>query len=64
MQLPVHVQHGPGGVKVFCPDLPGCSATAPTVEEALARLRRRIHDTFARSAGRAPAGTRVITIEV
>jgi predicted RNase H-like HicB family nuclease len=66
MRLPVHIQHSaaPRGVRVFCPDLPGCSATAPTVEEALERLVRRIDEYFAASRRHAPAGTRVVTIEV
>jgi predicted RNase H-like HicB family nuclease len=66
MHLPVHVhQSDPRGpVKVFCPDLPGCSAAAPSVEVALELLRRRVRAYFAASTRRVPAGTRIVTIEV
>jgi predicted RNase H-like HicB family nuclease len=66
MRVPVHVQQreSQGSVQVFCPDLPGCSAAAPTMEEALELLRRRIGEYFTASTRRAPAGTRIVTIEV
>jgi predicted RNase H-like HicB family nuclease len=66
MQVPVHIRSSEarGTVQVFCPDLPGCSASAPTVEEALELLRTRVREYFTISTRRAPAGTRVITIEV
>jgi predicted RNase H-like HicB family nuclease len=66
MQLPVHIKQSEarGSVQVFCPDLPGCSASAPTVDDALELLRRRVREFFAASARRAPAGTRIVTIEV
>ena len=65
MQLPVHIQKGVSGtVKAFCPDLPGCSASAATVEDALDLLRRRVRECFSASARRAPKGTRIITLEV
>ena len=66
MRLPVHIRSSEarGTVQVFCPDLPGCSASAPTVEEALELLRTRLQEYFAGSTRRAPAGTRIITIEV
>lgn len=66
MKLPVHIRHDEarGTVQVFCPDLPGCSASASNVDAALALLRRRIDEYFAASARRAPAGTRIVTLEV
>ncbi|MBI2932652.1 MAG: hypothetical protein HYY16_13470 [Planctomycetes bacterium] len=44
MKLAIHVRSGgPGGhVQAYCPDFPGCSASAPTEEEAIGLLRRRI----------------------
>jgi predicted RNase H-like HicB family nuclease len=65
MKLAVHIReasHGP--VQVYCPDLPGCSASGPTAQVALELLRRRIDAYFADAARRTPPGTRVITIEV
>ncbi len=66
MKLPIHVRHDDarGTVQAFCPDLPGCSATGPDMDAALALLRRRIEAYFAPSARRAPAGTHIVTIEV
>lgn len=65
MQLPVHIKHSEfGTVQAFCPDLPGCSASAATVEDALEMVRRRVGDYFAASTRRAPAGTRIVTLEV
>lgn len=46
-------------VRVYCPDLPGCSATATTLEAALERLRQRVTFHFARDTERPlPPGTR------
>jgi predicted RNase H-like HicB family nuclease len=66
MKLPVHIRQSSthGAVQAFCPDLPGCSASAPSVEQALELLKRRVDDYFAASARRAPAGTRIVTLEV
>jgi hypothetical protein len=66
MQLPVHVKHSEprGTVQAFCPDLPGCSASATTLDDALELLRRRVREYFASSTRRAPVGTRIVTIEV
>jgi hypothetical protein len=66
MQLTVHVKqpHPQGPVQVFCPDVPGCSAAAASLDDALELLRRRVRDVFAASARRAPAGARVLSIEV
>lgn len=64
MKIPVHVRDDSrGSVQVFCPDLPGCSATGTDVDSALAILRSRIEAYFAPSR-RAPSGTRVVTLEV
>jgi predicted RNase H-like HicB family nuclease len=56
MHIPVHIQSSkPGhGVRVFCPDIPGCSATGASVDQALSVLRRRIDAHFARSASEVP----------
>ncbi len=66
MKLPVHVRHDEarGTFQAFCPDLPGCSAAGPDLEAALALLRRRVEGYFEGSARRAPAGTRIVTLEV
>jgi predicted RNase H-like HicB family nuclease len=66
MKLPVHVRHDParGVVQAICPDLPGCSASAPSLDEALAILRARVDTYFGASLRRAPAGTRIVTLEV
>ncbi|MCA9592267.1 MAG: type II toxin-antitoxin system HicB family antitoxin [Myxococcales bacterium] len=61
MEFPVLIQPSPAGdsVQAFCPDLPGCSATATSVDEALEVLGRRINDYFARDAEEAlPPGMR------
>ena len=66
MKLPVHIRPSDSGhsVQAYCPDLPGCAAAAPTVDEALALLRTRVDAYFAESARRAPRGTRIVTLEV
>lgn len=51
-------------VQAFCPDLPGCSAAAATVDGALDLLRRRVREYFSASARRVPKGTRIVTLEV
>ena len=52
------------GVQAWCPDLPGCAAAAPTEDEALRLLRRRIDAHFTASTRRAPPGTRVLVVDV
>ncbi|MGH7285139.1 MAG: type II toxin-antitoxin system HicB family antitoxin [Polyangiaceae bacterium] len=65
MKLPVHVQTRQDGVRAFCPDLPGCSASARTEQEALRRLKTRIEECFTTSAQvTAAPGTRIVQIEV
>lgn len=65
MKLPVHVQTREDGVRAYCPDLPGCSASARTEQEALLRLKSRIAECFTASTlVSAAPGTRVIHIEV
>ena len=67
MKFPVHIQKSRGGdaVVAFCPDLPGCSATAASADAALDVLKQRIVDYFARDAAR-PAfpGTRRTAIDL
>ena len=64
MKLNVHVRRQSGSVQAFCPDLPGCSATAPTEAEALKLLRARVDEYFAARVRAPPPGTRVIELEV
>ena len=63
MKLSVHVRSQFGTVQAFCPDLPGCSATASTESEALTLLRGRVSDYFAAAPAKVP-GTRIIKLEV
>jgi predicted RNase H-like HicB family nuclease len=61
MEIPVLIQKSRGGdtVRAYCPDLPGCSATAATEGEALLRLRHRVADYFTPDAAESlPPGTR------
>lgn len=61
MEIPVHIQESRGGkaFRAFCPDLPGCSATASSPDAALEVLRRRVIEHFTRDAARpAPPRTR------
>jgi predicted RNase H-like HicB family nuclease len=65
MQVPVHIERSASGrnVRVSCPDIPGCSATGRSVDEALTELRRRIGTHFAESAAEpAPPGVHQIVI--
>ncbi len=66
MKVPVVLEPSvrTGRVRAYCPDLPGCSAVAGSEPDALALLRRRIEDYFARSPLRAAPGTRTTTVEV
>jgi predicted RNase H-like HicB family nuclease len=66
MKLPVHVRfdEARGVAQAYCPDLPGCSASAPDEAAALALLRRRIDAYFADSRKHAPAGTHIVHLEV
>ena len=67
MTLTIHVRPGrtPGWFQVFAPELPGCSASGPSVSEAVQRLRLRIDDHLADARRRAPApGTRRLQLEV
>jgi hypothetical protein len=63
VKVQVHIKSKREVVQAFCPDLPGCSATAPNEAEALERLRARIDEYFA-NATSAVSGTRVIQLEV
>lgn len=65
MKIVVHVRQSrdAASIQAYCPDLPGCSASAPTEAEALAVLRRRISEHFTRGARPAP-GARTLTLEV
>ena len=66
MNIPVHVRHDEarGVAQAYCPDLPGCSASGPDEAAALALLRARIDAYFDASRKSAPAGTRIVHIEV
>ncbi len=63
VKVQVHIKSKREVVQAFCPDLPGCSATAPSEIEALKRLRARIDEYFANETS-AVSGTRVIQLEV
>jgi predicted RNase H-like HicB family nuclease len=64
MKLNVHIRSKPGAIQAFCPDLPGCSASAPTEKEAVALLRARVDEYFAARVRVLLPGTRVIQLEV
>ena len=64
MKLPVHIQTRQDGVRAFCPDLPGCSASARTEQEALSRLKSRIEECFTATLVAPSPGTRIVHIEV
>ncbi len=64
MKLSVLLQTRDDGVRAFCPDLPGCSASGRTDEEALRRLRTRIASCFALTPRATPPNTRIVHIEV
>jgi predicted RNase H-like HicB family nuclease len=64
MKLSVHVRSQFGTVQAFCPDLPGCSATAQTEKAAIDLLRARIDEYFATRTRPLQPGTRVIQLEV
>ena len=64
MTLNVFIRTAHGAVQAFCPDLPGCSAQAPTEQEALRILRRRLDEMLAARARAVPPGTRVVQMEV
>jgi hypothetical protein len=64
MKLNVHVRRQAAAVQAFCPDLPGCSASAPTEKEALERLRARVDEYFAARVRVLPPGTRIVQLEV
>ena len=64
MKLPVHIQTREDGVRAFCPDLPGCSASGRTEDEALRRLRERVGDCFPLASRPTTPNTRVVHIEV
>ena len=64
MKLPVHIRSRADAVQAYCPDLPGCSASAPTESEALRLLRERISDYFTAGASAPLPGARVVELEV
>jgi predicted RNase H-like HicB family nuclease len=65
MKLRVHIRKSATDrIQAYCPDLPGCSASAETEEEALALLRRRLTETFGERTRRPPPGTRVVVLEI
>ena len=64
MKLSVHVQTRDDGVRAFCPDLPGCSASARTEDEALRLLRARVSRCFDNASRPTTPNTRIVSIEV
>ena len=64
MKLNVHIRSRQGAIQAFCPDLPGCSASAQTEKEAIQLLRARVDEYFAARVRVMLPGTRVIQLEV
>ncbi len=64
MKLSVHVQTREDGVRAFCPDLPGCSASGRNEDEALRRLRARVASCFDTATRATTPDTRIVSIEV
>ncbi|HEX4516855.1 MAG TPA: hypothetical protein VH054_25080 [Polyangiaceae bacterium] len=64
MKLSVHVQTRDDGVRAFCPDLPGCSASGRNEDEAIRRLRARVADCFDTASRPVTPNTRIVSIEV
>ena len=64
MKLNVHILSRQDTVQVYCPDLPGCSASAQTEKDAITLLQKRIDEYFAARVRVMLPGTRVIQLEV
>jgi hypothetical protein len=64
MKLNIHVRSRARTVQAFCPDLPGCSASAQTEKEAIELLRARVDEYFSLRVRTIPPGTRIIQLEV
>jgi predicted RNase H-like HicB family nuclease len=64
MKLNVHIRSRSGTIQAFCPELPGCSASAQSEKEAIQILRERVDEYFAVRERSLPPGTRVIQLEV
>lgn len=67
MKLRVMIRPGreAGWVQAYCPDLPGCSASASNEDEALRLLQKRIGEYFSADREEAlPPKTRRVVIEV
>jgi predicted RNase H-like HicB family nuclease len=65
MKIAVHVRQAQDSkVVAWCPDLPGCTATGASADEALERLKRSVSDWFEGDRRPLPPGTRRIAIDV
>ena len=64
MKLNIHIRSRSGTIQAFCPELPGCSASAQTEKEAIQILRARVDEYFAVPTRALPPGTRVVQLEV
>ena len=64
MKVTVLVRSRHGQVQAFCPDLPGCSASARTEQEALKLPRERVGEYFTAGARTPVPGTRVVQLEM
>lgn len=67
MRVKVHIRRTgeSGSVQAYCPDLPGCSGTAPTEDAALRIVRKRILEYFASDRTEPlPPKTRRVELEV
>ena len=58
MRYVVYVESRPAGYEAYVPDLPGCTASGDTREEALSRIRESIaaHDEGLRAARKGMGG--------
>ncbi len=65
MKIKVHVMTREDNVQVFCPDLPGCSAAAPSETDAIRLLRERVNEYFTvEDPILLDPGTRIMELEV
>lgn len=66
MKLRVWIEksRGTGAFLASCPEIPGGSATAPSREEALARLRHRLRELLCPRREPAPVGIEAAELEL
>ena len=66
MQIRVMIERSvePGLYLAYCPELPGCSAVAPSRETAMREVRRLIKDMLTPETPWVPPGATCETIEL